>query len=239
MTEQKCGSPCVETKFYVNCLLLFVEWGTMRNIECKRAQRVFFGICVMMMFMTVSVAASQYNVLYSFKGGSDGFLPDGGVILDSKENLYGATALGGTDDAGTIYTITKSGTETVLYSLCDNGGDCRDGILPDASLIRDHHGNLYGTASGGGPNAGGVAFKLSPKGRYKRLHDFGAGKDGFGLAAGLIFDSAGDFYGTTYEAATVSTARCTNFQPEAKRLYFIVFAQRRNAPMAATHIRSC
>lgn len=100
---------------------------------------------------------------------ADGLAPQGGLVLDSKGNLYGTTFGGGTgcggDGCGTVYKIDKTGTETVLYSFTS----LADGGFPYAGLVRDKAGNLYGTASSGGntgalciPNGCGVVFKLTP-----------------------------------------------------------------------------
>jgi len=100
----------------------------------------------------------------------DGFLPYGGLVLDSKGNLYGTTFAGGANclpgGCGTVYKLDKTGKETVLYSF--TGGT--DGDQPLAGLVRDEAGNLYGTAYNGGytktglcfPSGCGVVFKLTP-----------------------------------------------------------------------------
>jgi len=109
------------------------------------------------------------TVLYRFSV-SDGLAPQGGLVLDSKGNLYGTTWGGGAgcsgDGCGTVFKIDKTGKETVLYSFADSA----DGGFPYAGLVRDKAGNLYGTASNGGdsstglciPNGCGVVFKLTP-----------------------------------------------------------------------------
>jgi uncharacterized repeat protein (TIGR03803 family) len=82
--------------------------------------------------------------------------------------------------------------------------DTRDGSLPVGELIIDSAGNLYGTTSGGGNSdfEAGTVFKLSPGqgGGYTEtvLHNFSGGDDGQSPYAGLIMDSAGNLYGTTY-----------------------------------------
>jgi len=103
------------------------------------------------------------TVLYSFKGLKDGGTPMAGVIQDSAGNLYGTTKSGGKHQNGTVFKLTKAGTESVLHSFTGGKG----GGQPLAGLIRDAKGNLYGTASAGGdpsctPPGCGVVFKLSP-----------------------------------------------------------------------------
>ena len=104
----------------------------------------------------VSMAGTE-TVLHSFTGGNDGGFPEAGLIKDKAGNFYGTTAGGGTDGAGTVFAITPAGTETVLYSF--TGG--KDGGGPEASLIMDKAGNLYGTTAGGGSGYGTV-FEIQP-----------------------------------------------------------------------------
>jgi uncharacterized repeat protein (TIGR03803 family) len=146
-------------------------------------------------------------VLYNFKG-SDGAAPYGGLILDTAGNLYGTTVFGGSGtcgDAGcgTVFEISPQvggeWTETVLHSFQNNG---HDGISPWAGLISDTNGSLYGTTGGGGAFSAGTVFELSPRsgGSWveKVLHSFqDNGLDGHLPVAGLIFDGAGNLYGTT------------------------------------------
>ncbi|MEJ0047630.1 MAG: choice-of-anchor tandem repeat GloVer-containing protein [Rhodospirillales bacterium] len=132
------------------------------------------------------------TLLYSFSGGSDGGNPLGGLIVDKAGTLYGATAAGGTDGWGTVFTLTPDGTETVLYSFTGSN----DGAYPFGSLIRDKAGNFYGTAGQGGINGYGTAFKLARHGTLTVLHAFGAYlSDGQTPRAGLIADQYGNFYG--------------------------------------------
>jgi uncharacterized repeat protein (TIGR03803 family) len=104
------------------------------------------------------------TVLHAFTGGSDGGSPQAGLIADSKGNLYGTTAYGGASNAGTVFELTPPATaggawtETLLHAF--TGG--RDGGFPQAGLIADSKGNLYGTTAYGGASKIGTVFKLSP-----------------------------------------------------------------------------
>jgi uncharacterized repeat protein (TIGR03803 family) len=106
------------------------------------------------------------TVLYSFGAGpSDGQNPSGALVLASDGNFYGTTLAGGTPNAnckasngcGTLYRITPSGTETVLYSF---GTNASDGIGPSGALLQASDGNLYGTTTAGGTANAGTVFKL-------------------------------------------------------------------------------
>jgi uncharacterized repeat protein (TIGR03803 family) len=146
------------------------------------------------------VDSSGYEtVLYNFTGGADGGDPFAGIIADSASNFYGTTRVGGTADAGVVYKLDTSGHETVLHSF--DGGAA--GAGPEAGVIRDLAGNLYGTTTYGGSGdceqGCGVVFELEPAGRYKVLYTFTGGADGANPTAGLIRDSAGALYGTAYQ----------------------------------------
>ncbi|HEY3636671.1 MAG TPA: choice-of-anchor tandem repeat GloVer-containing protein [Rhizomicrobium sp.] len=99
--------------------------------------------------------AGTESVVYSFQGGSDGIYPDGGLIFDKKQNLYGVTYLGGASDDGTIFTISAGGSESVLYTFTGY----INGENPAAALLLVKN-TLYGTTQLGGAEALGNAFKL-------------------------------------------------------------------------------
>jgi uncharacterized repeat protein (TIGR03803 family) len=141
------------------------------------------------------------TVLYRFTGGNDGGNPgSGNLIFDHAGNIYGTTQRGGTSDAGTVYELSRSGggwTETVLYSFQQNA---TDGAVPNAGVIFDQAGNLYGTTIGGGSYGNGTVFELTPSGpgwTEKSIYSFQAESDGAGPYAGVIFDQSGNLYGAT------------------------------------------
>jgi uncharacterized repeat protein (TIGR03803 family) len=144
--------------------------------------------------------------LYAFQGGSDGQFPEGGLIADQSGNLYGLTGEGGSYNAaecaqngcGTVFEVQPNGTKITLYTF--QAGT--DGAFPVGGLIADASGNFYGTTnSGGGSGCDGdgcgTVFKLTSDGTETVLYAFQGGTDGLGPLAGLIVDSAGNFYGTT------------------------------------------
>src|ERR1035438_7585202 len=147
-------------------------------------------------------AAGHETVLYTFTGGADGMWLYAGVIRDSAGNLYGTTYGGGAANAGVVFKLDTAGNETVLYNF--TGGI--DGAGPQAGVIRDSAGNLYGTAGGGIVSACqrgcGVAYKLDNAGRETVLYTFTGGADGANPSAGVIGDSAGNLYGTTSGGGT-------------------------------------
>ena len=137
------------------------------------------------------------TVLHSFcseKHCTDGEVPGAGLIEDKQGNLYGTTQAGGVHRGGTVFKVTKGGTETVLYSFCSME-NCLDGSNPRAALTMDEAGNLYGTAIGGGASNYGVVFELAPDGTETVLHSFDQSVDGFSPSTGVVIDSAHNIYG--------------------------------------------
>ncbi len=142
--------------------------------------------------------AGHETTLYSFNISSgDGQVPYGGVTRDNSGNLYGTTISGGEAfGGGTVFKVTPSGAETILYSFGTNSGD---GFLPYAGVSSDAKGNLYGTTYFGGANNLGTVFKVTPDGTETVLHSFGPPPDGESpfFGDGVILDSKGSLYGVT------------------------------------------
>jgi uncharacterized repeat protein (TIGR03803 family) len=139
------------------------------------------------------------TILYNFGNGTDGAHPLAGLVFDSAGNLYGTTVGGGVIGAGTVFELTPVGggvwSETILNSF--NGGTGGSG--PQAGVILDSSGDVFGTTAGGGSYGGGTAYELikSQGYRLKILHNFGGFFDGANPYGGLISDAAGNLYGTT------------------------------------------
>ncbi len=138
------------------------------------------------------------RTLYTFTGGDDGANPLAGVIFDGAGNLYGATqagGLGGGFGNGVVYQLTPSGsgwTQHTLYEFQDGS----DGSEPQADLIMDGAGNLYGNTPGG-MNNGGTVFELATSGggwTFNLLYDLNGS---LGPQDVLVRDNAGNLYGVT------------------------------------------
>lgn len=102
-----------------------------------------------------------------------------------------------------IFT-SNSLAETVLHAFRSGGGD---GLAPYGRLISDAEGNLYGTTELGGTSGAGVVFELTKSqgpGAWTEtiLYNFTGGSDGSRPWGGVIFDSAGNLYGTTFLGGT-------------------------------------
>ncbi len=139
------------------------------------------------------------TVLYSFAGGSDGEHPYAGVVQGSDGNFYGTTYQGGTSGFGTVFKLTPSGTETVLYTFA---GASVDGASPEAGVIQGTDGNFYGNTLQGGASGLGTVFKLTPSGTETILHSFAGGSDGANPGANLLQGSDGNLYGSTGAGGT-------------------------------------
>lgn len=143
------------------------------------------------------------KVIYNFSE-KDGYAPLSSLVMDATGNLYGTTAGGGHGGArGTVFELLRTGKDwiqRILHSFSQVG----DGASPSSPLILDAAGNLYGeTVIGGQSNGGGTVFELAKTANgWKEEILFSFGTDGTGASGlepygGLIFDSAGNLYGTT------------------------------------------
>jgi uncharacterized repeat protein (TIGR03803 family) len=180
---------------------------------------ILFAISGFPAFVTPALAASKETVLHDFDGPGGGHALVAGLIFDKTGHLYGTTPSGGNTNSGcgdpgcgVVFRLTPTGhgqwKESILYRF--TGGT--DGSTPQAGVILDAQGSLYGTTyEGGDTGCGywtqgcGVVFELTPTshGQWKEkvLHTF-AGADGKNPKAALIFDSAGNLYGTTYDGGS-------------------------------------
>ncbi len=144
------------------------------------------------------------SILYSFGNSkTDAQTPMGGLIFDSRGNLYGTTESGGANSGGTVYELSPSAqgtwTETILYSFPSYS--TTNACSPTSSLALDSVGNLYGIA-GCGTGSLGTVFELSPQaGGWVEsvLHSFAGSNDGWYPNGPVILDKKGNLYGVTYQ----------------------------------------
>ena len=182
----------------------------------------------------LTLVGNQWSeqTLYSFAGGKDGGASFGSLIMDSAGNLYGTTVEGGLNQNGGLGVVFKlshapvSGTcarnqfqgtgwcETVLHAFTGHPGD---GNTPSGNLIFDKAGNLYGTTQTGlqGADSGfGGVYKLTKSGQITWLHSFTGGPtDGAGPQGGVVFDNAGNLYGTTIAGGVSSNGVVFELKP--------------------------
>jgi uncharacterized repeat protein (TIGR03803 family) len=151
------------------------------------------------------------KTLLSFNGKS-GSTPVCPVVFDSKGNLYGTTKLGGANGVGVVYELSPSSSGKWTETVVHNFGGSGDGAYPVGAILVDSAGNIFGTTEGGGAYGdgteiqGGTVFEVSPKSgggwSESALHSFGNGTDGNQPKGGVILDSKGNAYGTTFKGGT-------------------------------------
>jgi len=151
--------------------------------------------------------AWQEGIIYSFANDNNGRSPLGGVVFDGAGNLYGTTWRAGSSDAGTVFELSPGSGGGWDFELLHTFDGDQDVGNPVATMVMDSKGNLYGTAEGDGyvwPSIGSV-FKLSNLGgKWKEsvLFRFGGGPDGGYPVDSVVFDRAGNLYGTAYDGGT-------------------------------------
>ncbi len=148
---------------------------------------------VLLLVAAQPALAQTQSVLYNFTNTPDGGFPQSNLVLDTAGNMYGTTLYGGVNGRGSVFKVTPTGTETVLYSF--TGG--ADGNVPVAGLVLDKKtGNLYGTTLYGGATANGTVFQVTPSGTETVLYSFKGGLDGFNPYSSLVRMGT-TIYGTT------------------------------------------
>jgi uncharacterized repeat protein (TIGR03803 family) len=171
--------------------------------------------------------AGQLTVLHVFTGGTDGANPTAGLVSDPAGNLYGVTFAGGTANCivspgcGTIFKIDPAGNVSVLHTF--TGG--ADGANPNAALVRDRAGNLYGTASNGGALLHGNVFKLDSAGSFTVLYNFAGATAGDGAApyGSVMIDRKGNLFGTTIAGGAFNNGAVYKLDTQGKETVFYSF----------------
>jgi uncharacterized repeat protein (TIGR03803 family) len=167
------------------------------------------------------------KLLHVFGGGKDGDTPYSGLIIGAGGVLYGTTSAGGNSacgccGCGTVFALIPPAagqnrwTERVLHRF-----DGADGDSPVSALLMDGAGNLFGTTLGGGSHGDGTVFQLVRPGlgetrwSHRLLHSFGKHHDGTLPSAGLIIDTRGVLYGTTYHGGDSDVGTVFALSPPA------------------------
>jgi len=167
---------------------------------------VAYAVALLMIVLATQLHAQTYTVLHNFAG-SDGDSPQAGLTLDRAGNLYGTTRYGGSYNAGTVFKVTRQGSGWIFTPLYDFRGGS-DGKSPDSRVVFGPDGSLYGTTTYGGGYQVGVVFKLQPSASACKtalcpwtetvLYSFTGQSDGGVPEGDLVFDQAGNIYGTTF-----------------------------------------
>jgi uncharacterized repeat protein (TIGR03803 family) len=162
------------------------------------------GGCGVAFKLTNSGGTWTQSVIHTFTGGNDGSGPGSGLTFDPHGNLYGMTPTGGADSLGVIYQLKPQTNGAWKLNVIHTFTGGVDGSTGSAGrMILDRAGNLYGVATFGGANGHGVAFELTRTQTgwtLLPLYAFMDQPDGASPYGGLIFDKAGNLYGTTYYA---------------------------------------
>lgn len=166
--------------------------------------------CALAFFVALPIAAQTFTVIHNFSGGQDGSQPVAGLTIDKAGNFYGTASAGGAG-YGTVFKLThkNSGwTFNPLYSF--TGGN--EGASPKAPVALGANGTLYGTTAGGGNDGFGTVYNLKPSAvacksalcpwRETVLYGFRGLPDGAYPESGVVFDQAGNIYGTTQNGGT-------------------------------------
>jgi uncharacterized repeat protein (TIGR03803 family) len=159
-------------------------------------------------------AKGKFTILHRFAGGtSDGCDPQGSVVQDKAGNLYGTTLECGSNNYGTIWKVSKAGTETILHNFA---GGTSDGCYPWAGVARDSKANLFGVTYGCGAGSGGTLYELSAKGRLILLHSF-AGTDGANPYGEVLRTAKDVMYGTAlggaYQCGSIGCGTVWKYMP--------------------------
>ena len=154
---------------------------------------------------------------------TNGEEPFGGLIFDANGDLFGTTLGGGSGGYGTVFEIKNSGTAaapvydatpTTLVTFNNTNG-----AHPEASLIVDANGDLFGTTLDGGSGYGTV-FEIKNNGTVTApiydatpttLVSFNNANGAYPYAS-LIVDANGDLFGTTYGRLAQTDGNGTVFE---------------------------
>ncbi|HEY4257003.1 MAG TPA: choice-of-anchor tandem repeat GloVer-containing protein [Candidatus Udaeobacter sp.] len=147
--------------------------------------------------------AWDFRVIHPFTGGADGSGGSAGRMILRNGHLYGAATAGGNYGSGVVFELTPSSAGGWHFSTIYSFQGQPDGSFPYGALLFDRGGNIYGTTYYGGENGIGAVYELSPRPtgewRERVLYSFQGGSDGNSPISNLVFDEAGNLYGTTSE----------------------------------------
>jgi len=186
----------------------------------RKILATFLGACAVA-FATAALAAGEFTVVHTFKGGSaDGDNPHGSLTPDGLGNLYGTTAWGGRKacasyGCGTVYRIGADGTFTIVYAF--TGG--KDGGIPGAGLTLSPDGSFYGSTTIG------TIYRLTPDGQISVIYTFAGDEDGESPSGNLVLDKKGNLYGVTTFGGHYSLGTLFRITPRGKEIQLHAFAE--------------
>ncbi len=177
---------------------------------------------------TQAAQAQTYSVLHTFTDGQDGAFPEASLSMDVAGNLYGTALLGGTS-YGTVYRLKRKGSNWIVNPLYSFAGGS-DGAYPRARVVFGPDGGLYGTTSAGGGSelcSGGCGTVFTVRTSATActaalcpwtetvLYRFVGSADGANPYGDLVFDQAGNIYGTTFRGGSNGMGTVYELTPSA------------------------
>ncbi len=189
-----------------------------------------YVLAFLMIFLATQLHAQTFTLLHTFTG-SDGASPVAGLTMDRAGRLYGTTQYGGNIHLGTVFQLARKGSgwvATPIYTF--NGNSTNDGARPLAGLTAGPDGSFFGTTYEGGggcalSNRGcGTVYNLRPAASACKaalcpwtetvIYRFAGGSDGANPVYGnVVFDKAGNLYGTTGNGGTFGVGTVYELSP--------------------------
>jgi len=173
------------------------SWGGITNSDVPYGGGTVFKIS----------PSGTFTNLHDFTGGDDGAVPQGGLILSTDNNFYGAANGGGTYGAGTVFEISSVGTLTTVSTFSGDGANS-DAFGP-SGIVQGSDGYFYGVTTLGGTNDTGTVFKVSPSEPPTTLYQFGQPGDPKPNAywpIGTLVEGSDGYYGVTDGGANTNGA---------------------------------
>jgi uncharacterized repeat protein (TIGR03803 family) len=165
---------------------------------CRTRRRLGARVAWLALLALASSAGAQtFTTLYTFCGncGTPAF-PDAGLVQGTDGNLYGTTADGGADNAGTVFVLPPGGTPALLFAFPCNTEACKYGAQPTSALVQAPNGRFYGSTFSTPSNSDGGVYSITVHGTPAVVYDFQSGLGGSGNAP-LTVVGNGVLYGTT------------------------------------------
>ena len=180
-----------------------------------------------------TTTSGRQTVVHSFTDSTQDGANPSASLLDVNGTLYGTTSRGGTDDEGTVFSVTPSGAENVLHSF--TGGS--DGLSPTAGLI-SVNGMLYGTTVAGGMNKDGTVFSITPSGTETALHSFGGSPTDGDAPRAALLNVEGTLYGTTSDGGKYGLGTVFSITPSGTETVLYSFKGNRSGAYPFTPLIS-
>ncbi len=166
--------------------------NSIREVQFSKILALLTGLVL----SCASLSAQVVTKLVTFHQGNGSF-PAGVLVQGRNGNLYGTTALGGTNDGGTVFEMTSTGKFKTIYDFSDYIG------YEPTGLLLNTDGNYYGITMLGGPSGEGTIFKISQTGYLTPLYNFHGGDGSYPNS--FVAGPVADFYGTTEYAGSART----------------------------------